>query len=75
MMIDIRQPGWVGCALAFLALCKVGFVSGFGVPCNVLKIAWGSVGKVIVCVDFYAVSNRVLTNVLQSVDLQTEFSG
>jgi hypothetical protein len=23
---DIRQPGWVGCALAFLALCKVGFV-------------------------------------------------
>jgi hypothetical protein len=39
MMIDIRQPGWVGCALAFLALCKVGFVSGFCVPCNVLKIA------------------------------------
>ena len=33
MMIDIRQPGWVGCALAFLALCKVGFVSGFCVPC------------------------------------------
>ena len=26
-------------ALAFLALCKVGFVSGFCVPCNVLKIA------------------------------------
>jgi len=23
-MIDIRQPQWVGCALAFLALCKVG---------------------------------------------------
>jgi hypothetical protein len=33
-------------ALAFLALCKVGFVSGFCVPCNVLKIAWGRVGKV-----------------------------
>jgi hypothetical protein len=33
-------------ALAFLALCKVGFVSGFCVPCNVLKIAWGWVGKV-----------------------------
>lgn len=29
-----------------LALCKIGFVSGFGVPRNVLKIAWGSVGKV-----------------------------
>ena len=26
-------------ALAFLALCKVGFVLGFCVPCNVLKIA------------------------------------
>jgi len=46
MMIDIRQPEWVGCVLAFLALCKVGFVSGFCVPCNVLKIAWGRVGKV-----------------------------
>jgi len=29
MMINIRQPGWVGSELAFLALCKVGFcVSG-----------------------------------------------
>jgi hypothetical protein len=46
MMIDIRQLVWVGCALPFLALCKVGFVSGFCVPCNVLKIAWGWVGKV-----------------------------
>jgi len=45
MLMDIRQPGWVGCALAFLALCKVGFVSGFCVPCNVLKIAWGSMAK------------------------------
>ena len=45
MMIDIHQLGWVGCALAFLALCKVGFVSGFCVPCNVLKIAWGRVAK------------------------------
>jgi len=44
--MDIRQPGWAGCVLAFLALCKVGFVSGFCVPCNVLKIAWGRVGKV-----------------------------
>ena len=46
LLIDIRQPGWVGCVLAFLALCKVGFVSGFCVPCNVLKIALGRVGKV-----------------------------
>ena len=41
LLIDIRQPGCVDCALAFLALCKVGFVSGFCVPCNVLKIALG----------------------------------
>ena len=33
-------------ALTSLALCKVGFVSGFCVPCNVLKIALGRVGKV-----------------------------
>ena len=45
MMIDIRQPGWVGCVLAFLALCKVRFMSGFCVPCNVLKIASGSMAK------------------------------
>jgi len=46
MSIDIRPLGWVGCALAFLALCKVGFVSGFCVPCNVQKIAWGVSGKI-----------------------------
>ena len=46
MIMDIRLLGWAGCALAFLALCKVGFVSGFCVPCNVLKIALGRVGKV-----------------------------
>jgi hypothetical protein len=45
MLIDIRQPGWVGCALAFLALGKVGFVSGFCVPCHVPKIAWGRAAK------------------------------
>ena len=33
-------------ALAFLALGKVGFVFGFCVPCHVLKIALGRVGKV-----------------------------
>jgi hypothetical protein len=55
MMIDIRQPECVGCALAFLALCKVGLVSGFCVPCNMLKIASGHVGKVMdvcICVEF-----------------------
>jgi len=31
--------------LAFLALGKVGFVSGFCVPCHVLKIARGRVAK------------------------------
>ena len=51
MLIDIRKAGWLGCALVFLALCKVGFVSGFCVPCNVLKIARGRVGKVMdVCI-------------------------
>lgn len=28
MAIDNCQPGWEGCALAFLALCKVGFCVG-----------------------------------------------
>jgi len=47
MMKDIRQLGWVGCVLAFLALLQgwllcVGFVR----LANVLKIAWGRVGKV-----------------------------
>ena len=46
MLIDIRQPGCAGCVLAYFALCKVGYVSGFCLPCNVLKIAWGRVGKV-----------------------------
>ena len=42
MMIDIRQPGWVGCAFAQCRLfCKVGFVSSSCVPCNVLKVASG----------------------------------
>jgi hypothetical protein len=31
--------------LAFLALGKVGFVSGFCAPCHVLKIAWGRAAK------------------------------
>lgn len=44
-MIDIRQLGWVGSVLAFLALGKVGLVSGFCVPCHVLKIALGRVAK------------------------------
>ena len=37
-------------ALTFLALCKVGFRVLLCVPCNVLKIAWGSVGEVLGCV-------------------------
>jgi len=40
------SAGVGGLCVGILALCKVGFVSGFCVPCNVLKIAWGRVGKV-----------------------------
>lgn len=47
---NVSMGEWL-CALAFLALCKVGFVSGFCAPCNVLKIALGSVGKVLGCVQ------------------------
>jgi hypothetical protein len=35
-MMRINQPRWVSSVLAFLALCKVGFVFGFCVPCSVL---------------------------------------
>ena len=63
MLIDIRQPGWVGCALAFLALGKVCFVSGFCVPCHVLKIAWGRVDKVMDVCICAGCSNRVTHNV------------
>ena len=40
LLTDIRPLGWVGGALAFLALCKVGFVSGF---CVLLQCAKNSV--------------------------------
>jgi len=36
-MINIRQPSWVGCVLAFLALGKVGFLTELCVACNVPK--------------------------------------
>jgi hypothetical protein len=49
-------------ALAFLALCKVGFVSWFCVPCNVLKIAWGRVGKVMDACMFAECRFRVTYN-------------
>ena len=62
MLIDIRQPGWAGCALAFLALCKVGFVSGFCVPCNVLKIAWGRVVQSHVSLNLSRMLFRVTHN-------------
>ena len=45
MPIEFRRLVWVGCGLAFLALGKVGFVSGFCVPCHVLKIALGRAAK------------------------------
>ena len=46
MMIEIRQLGWEGSALAFLALCKVGFVSGFCAPFKCAKNSVGQHGKV-----------------------------
>jgi len=50
--------------VAFLALCKVGFVSGFCVPCNVLKIGLGRVGKVRDVWIYVGCSNRVTYNTL-----------
>jgi len=41
-----RQPGWVGCAVAFLALCKVGLCRAFVCLAMCLKIAWVRVGEV-----------------------------
>jgi hypothetical protein len=38
MLTDIRKAGWLGCALAFLALCKIVIVPWFCVTSNVLKI-------------------------------------
>jgi len=47
MFTVIRQPGWVGCAMAFLALLQVWLLCvGFVCLANVLKIALGCVGKV-----------------------------
>jgi hypothetical protein len=44
-MIAVPSGGWLGAgALAFLALSMV-FYAGFCVPCNVIKIAFGRVGK------------------------------
>jgi hypothetical protein len=46
MLIDIRQPGWVGSALAFLALCKVGFYVADLCALQCAKNSVGSGGKV-----------------------------
>jgi hypothetical protein len=43
---DIRQPGWVGCVLAFLALCKVGFCGSALCALQCAKNCVGSGGKV-----------------------------
>ena len=52
LLKTLNLTGAEGCELAFLALGKVGFVSGFCAPCHVLKIAWGSMAK------FRVLSNR-----------------
>jgi hypothetical protein len=49
-------------ALGFLALGKVGFVSGFCAPCHVLKIALGRVGKVMDASMFAGCRFRVTYN-------------
>jgi len=46
MLIDIRQPVWVGCVLAFLALCKVGFCVLALCALQCAKNSVGSGGKV-----------------------------
>ncbi len=46
MKIDIRQPGWVGYAFGIFSSLQGWLSLRVCVPCNVLKIAWGSVGKV-----------------------------
>jgi len=46
LLIDIRQPGWVGCVLAFLALCKVWFCVGVSCALQCAKNSVGSGGKV-----------------------------
>lgn len=52
-----------GCALAFLALGKVSFVSELSAPCHVLKIAWGSFGEFQGCVKLeHFASDRVTYN-------------
>jgi len=53
--IKLRQPGWVGCALAILQgwLLCVGFVC----LANVLKIAWGRAAKS--CVFVYVLDAQI----------------
>jgi len=45
-LIDIRQLGWVGCVLAFLALCKVGFCVSALCALQCAKNSVGQQGKV-----------------------------
>jgi len=45
--IEFRQPGWVGCALAFLALGKVGFCVGVLCALPRAKNSVGQHGKVL----------------------------
>ena len=47
MMIDIRQPGCVGCALAFLALCKVWLCVRVLCALQCAKNSVGQQGKVL----------------------------
>lgn len=63
-MIDIRQPGWAGCALAFLALLQGWLLcGGFCVPCKCAKNSVGSGRQSHGCLFMCRMFNRVAYNV------------
>jgi len=51
MLIDIRQPVWPGLCVGIFSSLQGWLCVRACVPCNVLKIALGSVGKVLGCVQ------------------------
>jgi hypothetical protein len=59
---DIRQPGWVGCALAFLALCKVGLCVGVLCALQCAKNSVGSCRQSHGCLYMCRMFNRVTNN-------------
>ncbi|OHC87622.1 MAG: hypothetical protein A2546_00070 [Sphingobacteriia bacterium RIFOXYD2_FULL_35_12] len=62
-MMDIRQPGWAGCELAFLALCKVGLCVGVLCALQCAKNSVGSGQQSHGCLNVCRMSFRVTYNV------------